>query len=325
MNAVIEARGLGKRYRSRWALAECTLSIPAGRVVGLVGPNGAGKSTFLNLVTGMLSPDAGSVQVLGTAPAGDAGQLARVGFVAQDAPTYAGLTIADHLKLGTHLNPAWDGRYAAERIASLGLDPRQKAGKMSGGQRAQLALTMAIAKRPKLLILDEPVAAPAHSPLLFPAGSGSPSDRRRPGGGRQLAGLVVDIGAPIAVYYLLHGLGTGNLVALGAGAALPALSAGYTLASKRRLDGVALFVLATILASILVSVTVRDPRLLLAKDGLITGLWGLWFLGSVRARRPPPSRSPARCWRAGRCSRLGTGTRCGRPSRSSAGSGGSPP
>lgn len=117
-------------------------------------------------------------------------------------------------------------------------------------------------------------------------GSGSPGRDRRPGGTRALAGLVLGIGAPIAVYYLLHSLGVGNLVALGAGAAFPALSAGYTLAVKRRADGVALFVLTTIVASILVSVIARDPRFLLAKDGLITGLWGLWFLASVPARRP---------------------------------------
>ena len=86
-------------------------------------------------------------------------QLAKVGFVAQQTPTYAGLSIADHLKLGAHLNPGWDQAYAQARIERLGLDPRQKAGKLSGGQRAQLALTMAIAKRPELLILDEPVAA----------------------------------------------------------------------------------------------------------------------------------------------------------------------
>jgi ABC-2 type transport system ATP-binding protein len=159
MNAVIQAHSLGKRYRSRWALAECTLSVPAGRIVGLVGPNGAGKSTLLNLVTGMLSPDTGSIRVLGAAPAGSAWQLAKVGFVAQDTPTYAGLSIADHLKLGTRLNPAWDGQYAAARVVRLGLDLKQKAGKLSGGQRAQLALTMAIAKRPELLVLDEPVAA----------------------------------------------------------------------------------------------------------------------------------------------------------------------
>lgn len=124
------------------------------------------------------------------------------------------------------------------------------------------------------------------SPGSSSPGSSSPGRDRRPGGTRALAGLVFDIGAPIALYYLLHSLGVGNLAALGAGAALPALSAGYTLAVKRRADGVALFVLTTIVASILVSVIARDPRFLLAKDGLITGLWGLWFLASVPARRP---------------------------------------
>jgi ABC-2 type transport system ATP-binding protein len=153
---VIETSGLGKRYRGKQALTECTLSVPAGAITGLVGPNGAGKSTLLNLVTGMLSPSAGSIQVLGAAPGT---QLAKVGFVAQDTPVYASLSIADHLRLGQHLNPAWDQAYAEDRITRLSLDVKQKAGRLSGGQRAQLALTMAIAKRPRLLILDEPVAA----------------------------------------------------------------------------------------------------------------------------------------------------------------------
>jgi ABC-2 type transport system ATP-binding protein len=156
MNTLIETRDLGKRYRGRQALAECTVSVPAGAITGLVGPNGAGKSTFLNLVTGMLAPSEGSILVLGQA-AGT--QLAKVGYVAQDTPVYAGLSIADHFRLGAHLNPGWDQSYAQARFARLGLDPKQKAGKLSGGQRAQLALTMAIAKRPALLILDEPVAA----------------------------------------------------------------------------------------------------------------------------------------------------------------------
>jgi len=159
MNAVIETHGLGKSYRGKQALSELTLSVPAGTITGLVGPNGAGKSTFLNLVTGMLTPSAGTITVLGEAPAGTSRQLARVGYLAQDTPTYAGLSIADHFRFGAHLNPAWDQDYARARIARLGLNPRQKAGKLSGGQRAQLALTMAIAKRPELLILDEPVAA----------------------------------------------------------------------------------------------------------------------------------------------------------------------
>jgi ABC-2 type transport system ATP-binding protein len=159
MTAVVEARGLGKQYHRVWALTDCTLSIPAGHVVGLVGPNGAGKTTLLNLATGMLAPTAGAIEVLGARPAAGPAQLARVGYLAQDAPVYAGLSVADHLRLGAHLNPGWDGGLARERIERLGLDPGQKAGSLSGGQRAQLALTLTIAKRPELLILDEPVAS----------------------------------------------------------------------------------------------------------------------------------------------------------------------
>ena len=159
MTAVIEASELGKRYRSRWALADCTLSVPAGSIAGLVGPNGAGKTTLLHLVTGLLAPTTGMIEVAGGLPAATRAQLARVGFVAQDAPVYAGLSVADHLRLGAHLNPGWDATLARQRIERLGLDPAQKAGRLSGGQRAQLALTLAIAKRPQLLILDEPVAS----------------------------------------------------------------------------------------------------------------------------------------------------------------------
>jgi ABC-2 type transport system ATP-binding protein len=159
MTAVIQAQGLGKRYGRRWALTDCTLAIPAGRVVGLVGPNGAGKTTLLHLTVGLLAPTSGSITVLGGRPASGPAQLAKVGFVAQDAPTYAGLSVADHLRLGARLNPGWDAALARQRIGRVGLDPARKAGQLSGGQRAQLALTLGIAKRPQLLILDEPVAS----------------------------------------------------------------------------------------------------------------------------------------------------------------------
>jgi ABC-2 type transport system ATP-binding protein len=159
VTAVIETAGLGKRYRRLWALADCTLAIPAGHVVGLVGPNGAGKTTLLSLATGMLAPNAGTIDVLGGRPASGPAQLAKVGYLAQDAPVYAGLSVADHLRLGAHLNPGWDAEMARRRTDQLDLDPGQKAGKLSGGQRAQLALTLALGKRPELLILDEPVAS----------------------------------------------------------------------------------------------------------------------------------------------------------------------
>ena len=159
MNTVIEASGLGKRYGRRQALADCTLTVPAGRVTGLVGPNGAGKTTLLQLAAGLLDPTSGEIRVLGGRPGGTPAQLAKVGFVAQDTPVYAGLSVAGHLRMGAWLNPGWDAQFAERRISRLGLDLRQRAGSLSGGQRAQLALTLAAAKRPELLLLDEPVAS----------------------------------------------------------------------------------------------------------------------------------------------------------------------
>ncbi len=159
MSAVLAATGLGKRYRSRWALRECTLEVPPRRVVGLVGPNGAGKTTLLHLAVGLLEPSAGRIDVLGARPAASPAQLGRVGFVAQQNPLYASMTVAEHVRLGGWLNPRWDAALAARRVEELGLDPSQRAGKLSGGQHAQLALTLAIAKRPELLVLDEPVAS----------------------------------------------------------------------------------------------------------------------------------------------------------------------
>jgi ABC-2 type transport system ATP-binding protein len=159
MTAVIETNGLGKQYGRKRALQDCTLSIPDGKVVGLVGPNGAGKTTLLQLAVGLLAPTTGSITVLGGHPGDGPAQLARVGFVAQDTPTYAGLTVTQHLRMGAYLNKNWDRDLAESRIHQLDVDPRQKAGSLSGGQRAQLALTLAVARRPELLILDEPVAS----------------------------------------------------------------------------------------------------------------------------------------------------------------------
>jgi ABC-2 type transport system ATP-binding protein len=144
----IEANGLGKRYRRRWALADCTLTVPAGQVVGLVGPNGAGKTTLLELAAGLLRPTTGTITV-----------RQRAGFVAQGAPVFAGLSVADHLRMGQGLSTRWDAGLARRRVEEAGLDPRQRAGRLSGGQRAQLALTLAVARRPELLVLDEPAAS----------------------------------------------------------------------------------------------------------------------------------------------------------------------
>jgi ABC-2 type transport system ATP-binding protein len=159
VTAVIEANDLGKRFGRKWALRHCCLSIPEGKVTGLVGPNGAGKRGGVWLAVGLLAPTCGSITVLGGQPGDGPAQLGKVGFIAQDTPAYAGLSVGKHLLMGAYLNANWDHELARSRIDRLGLDPRQKAGTLSGGQRAQLALTMAIAKQPDLLLLDEPVAS----------------------------------------------------------------------------------------------------------------------------------------------------------------------
>jgi ABC-2 type transport system ATP-binding protein len=158
--SALQTEGLGKRYGSKWALRDCTLDVPEGSVTALVGPNGAGKTTLLQLAVGLLKPSIGGVRVLGRSPQDEAGELlARIGFVAQDHPLHKGFTIGETLRLGRELNPSWDDGVARERIQRLDLPLTQKVGKLSGGQQAQVALTLALAKRPELLLLDEPVAS----------------------------------------------------------------------------------------------------------------------------------------------------------------------
>jgi ABC-2 type transport system ATP-binding protein len=160
VTAPVHADGLGKRYGSTWALRDCTLEIPVGSVTALVGPNGAGKTTLLQLVVGLSRPSAGTVAVFDADPVGEPrAVLARVGFVAQEHPLYSGFSVADTLKLGRKLNPGWDDGFAQARVEQLGLPLGRKVGKLSGGQQAQVALTLALAKRPDLLVLDEPVAS----------------------------------------------------------------------------------------------------------------------------------------------------------------------
>ena len=155
---VIETRGLGKCYGRTWALRECTLAIPAGHVTALVGPNGAGKTTLLNLAVGLAVPTAGTVAVLGGQPAGSPAALDGIAFVAQDTPLYKNLSAADMLHMTRNLNRRFDQRYAEIRLGELDIPLGRKAGKLSGGQQAQLALTVALARRPRLLVLDEPMA-----------------------------------------------------------------------------------------------------------------------------------------------------------------------
>ncbi len=155
---VVEASGLGKRYGSSWALRECTLAVPAGHVTALLGPNGAGKTTLLNIAVGLTAPSGGTVTVLGGQPPGSPAALDGIAFVAQDTPLYKNLSAADMLHLTRNLTRRFDQPYAETRLADLGIPLKRKAGRLSGGQQAQLALTLALARRPKLLVLDEPVA-----------------------------------------------------------------------------------------------------------------------------------------------------------------------
>jgi ABC-2 type transport system ATP-binding protein len=133
--------------------------VPAGKIVALVGPNGAGKTTLLHLAVGLLAPTSGVVHTLGSPPREHADVLARVGFVAQDVPLYPNFRVREMLELGRHLNPRWDAELALDRLRRHDIDLRQRAGTLSGGQRAQVALAMAVAKRPELLLLDEPLAS----------------------------------------------------------------------------------------------------------------------------------------------------------------------
>jgi len=159
MIPVIETRGLCKRYRRVTALSDCTITVPEGRISALVGPNGAGKTTLLRLLSGLAQPTAGDAEVLGGPPRQDPRFLAEIGFLAQDIPLYRRFTAEDHIGIGAHLNPRWDAASARDRLRSLRIPLDRAAGSLSGGQRAQLALALTLAKRPRLLLLDEPVAA----------------------------------------------------------------------------------------------------------------------------------------------------------------------
>ena len=159
MIAPIEATGLGKRFGRSWALRDCSIRIPAGKIAGLVGPNGAGKTTFLHLAAGLLRPTTGDIRVFGRSPQADVLVLLdRVGFVAQDTPLYGGFSVGDMLRFGSELNRRWDRQAAAARLAQLGIPFEKRIDRLSGGQRAQVALAIALGKHPELLLLDEPVA-----------------------------------------------------------------------------------------------------------------------------------------------------------------------
>ncbi len=151
---------LGRPYGQVWGLRDGTLDVPAGAIVGLVGPNGAGKTTLLEMIIGLLEPTEGQVSVFGvTSHAHVAARLARVSYVAQDHPLYRDFSVADMFHLGRAMNPSWDQGLAQARMDTLGIPLKRKVKTLSGGQQAQVSLTMALAKRAPLLVLDEPVSS----------------------------------------------------------------------------------------------------------------------------------------------------------------------
>jgi ABC-2 type transport system ATP-binding protein len=159
MSMAIETHELSKRYRRVSALTECTVSVPEGRVSALVGPNGAGKTTLLRILAGLTSPTSGTASVIDNAPRQDPAFLAEIGFLAQEIPLYRRFTAEDHIRIGAHMNPRWDAPLMRARLAELRIPLDQRVGTLSGGQRAQVALALVLAKQPRLLLLDEPFAA----------------------------------------------------------------------------------------------------------------------------------------------------------------------
>ena len=166
MNAIgrpaLEARNLTKRYRARRraALDEVNLVVPAGSIVALVGPNGAGKSTLIRCFLGFEQPTRGAAMVYGCDARRDrVAALGHIGYVGQRPGLYAGLSIAAHLDMASTYRPDFDLAGATARVNALGIDQTARVDELSGGEQAQLALTIAIGTGAEVLLLDEPLAS----------------------------------------------------------------------------------------------------------------------------------------------------------------------
>lgn len=153
----LRAVGLGRRYRHGWALRDCGFQIPAGRICALVGPNGAGKSTLLSLAADLLTPTEGSIHVFGAPPQAAAARHSTA-LLSQDKPLYRGFKVSEILRMGREMNPTWDQAVAERVIAGGNIPHSARVGSLSGGQRTRVALALAFGKRPRLLMLDEPMA-----------------------------------------------------------------------------------------------------------------------------------------------------------------------
>ncbi|MES2673839.1 MAG: ABC transporter ATP-binding protein [Pseudomonadota bacterium] len=156
ISLAIECEGITKRY-PQFQLQDVNLSFEQGTVMGLVGPNGSGKSTLLRIVMGLIGPDSGAIKVLGHSMPKD--QLAakrKIGFVAEDMRLYESETIAFHMNFVKSIFASWDDEYAKTLLRRFDLNKEQKVKGMSHGQRVKATLLLALARRPNLLVFDEP-------------------------------------------------------------------------------------------------------------------------------------------------------------------------
>ena len=154
------AQNLSKSYGAHTALADVTLALPAGRVIGLLGRNGAGKSTLLNLASGFTLPSSGEAFTLGTPVAQlDTPQLTRLGVVQQEARLLEWMTVRQHLDFNASFYPGWDRTLESRLLESLEVDPQRKIVQLSPGDRQKVGILLGVCHRPALLLLDEPMSA----------------------------------------------------------------------------------------------------------------------------------------------------------------------
>lgn len=152
----VHFEGVGKRY-PHFSLENLNLSLPTGTVMGFIGPNGAGKSTTIRILMGLVHQDRGRVRVLGhDMPADQSFAKFHLGYASEDLRLYGSATLAWHMKFVKSIYPTWDQAYADALVKRFDLKPAQKVKGLSHGQRVKAALLLVLARRPRLLVLDEP-------------------------------------------------------------------------------------------------------------------------------------------------------------------------
>lgn len=152
----VEMTGVGKAYQF-FSLENIDLRVPRGEIMGLIGPNGAGKSTTIRILMGLVHQEAGDVRVLGhRMPAEQVAAKWEIGFASEDMRLYDAMTVGWHLSFMQSIFPTWDAPYAQLLLKRFGLRAEQKVKGLSHGQRVKAALLLVLARKPKLLVLDEP-------------------------------------------------------------------------------------------------------------------------------------------------------------------------